>query len=417
MNDRTSQIRQRITVLALLLCAVFLMPFAALAAMPDAVATPAVIDGKGKVREILRFNVSLTNTSKHLVTIYPWVTDFDPTSGMLGSSDLGGSSEKPLASSLARWIEVTRGSIDLLPGEQKEIPLTVQINLAAAPGVYHATLHLSQGSDRASAESNLAMTQDLPINIEVLEDINERLQLATFAPVKNIFSGKDASFEYRIENIGNRGEIPRGKVRIFDRDGREVAVVDANRDGARLEPSGSALLSSVWTANGEFGRYKAMLDLEYGSRGTLQDTVFFWVMPWGKLLSMFLSLILACVIVAVVLHSRMTAQRGAYAYAGVPSTKRSVIQRVREFVKRDEDDDEFVTDEGNDRASSVINEMRQVAIPHPVRSRLPSFDSTLPESTRLSSKPVVQTSPASHRVTLEKREKKQSPHHVLNLRK
>ena len=35
--------------------------------------------------------------------------------------------------------------------------------------------------------------------------------------------------------------------------------------------------------------------LEYGGHGTLQDTVFFWVIPWKKLLGMFFSLIVLCV--------------------------------------------------------------------------------------------------------------------------
>ncbi len=409
---------------------VFLLaPSLALAAMSDVTVTPVVIDGKGKLREILRFAVSIENTSTRLVSIYPWVTDVSVESGSTAVSDLGGSVDKALGASLARWIEVTRGSIDLLPGEKKEIPLTVQINLNATPGVYHAVVHLSEGSDRASAEMNVQGTTDVSVNIEVLEDINERLQLATFAPVKNVFSDKSAAFQYRLENVGNRGEVPRGTVRIFDRDGREVAVLEANEQGSRLEPEASAMLSSVWAAGGSFGRYKAMLDLEYGSRGTIQDTVFFWMIPWGKLLSMFLTLVLACVIVAVVIHSRLTAERGVLNYAGVPIRARRP-SRVRAYLSSLWNDEEDEDDEGGEEEDtperdaaptrSSVNEMREVVMPRPVHSRLPSFASeSFSGGTRLGAAPHHEAAPSpAHCVTLEKRAKPTPPpHHVVNLRK
>ena len=404
-------------VFAFLFCALFVAPVVSFAEIPDVSVTPVVIDGKGKVREILRFNVALKNTSSHLSSIYAWVTDIDANSGSVGDTDLEGSHEKDLGESLARWVQITRGSIDLLPGEEKEIPITVQINLTAKPGVYHAVIHLSEGSDRASAEANPARTQDVVVNIEVLEDINERLQLSVFSPVKNIFSDKTALFQYKIENIGNRGEIPRGKVRIFDRDGREVAAIEANLDGTRLEPSTSAMLSSVWMAGGSFGKYKAMLDIEYGSRGTLQDTVFFWMIPWGKLASMFFTLVLACVIIAVVIHSRISAGRGELELSptfALPK-RRSFFRRVTSLWS---DDDEYIENEPQERSASRggINEMREVVIPHPVHSRLPRVEEDI--SLGVQRKAPASLAPSSsHQVTLPKREKHSSPNHVVNLRK
>lgn len=426
MNTHVRTILRSSVVLGLLALVAFSSPLSVYAAMSDATVSPLVLDGKGKVREILRFHVTITNSSKHLVTIYPWVTDFDPNAGSTGVSDLGGSATKDLGESLARWIEVTRGSVDLLPGEEKEVPLTVQINLNAKPGVYHAVVHFSEGSDRASAESSLKDTEDVPVNIEVLEDINERLQLGSFSPLKNIFSSNTASFQYSIQNIGNRGEVPHGKVRIFDRDGREVATIDANQDGQRLEPAASAMLSSVWAAGGSFGRYKAMIDLEYGNRGTLQDTVFFWMFPWGKLLSMFLSLVLVCVIIAVVFHSRMTASRRGFGYA-TSSTRpqsRTLYQRISSLWGSDEEDDEVYEEDVQDveihtNHSHSLNEMREVTLPYPVRSRLAALSPEHPSGTRLHAPTVSSGSlSAQHRVTLGKVEKPApDPHHVVNLRK
>jgi hypothetical protein len=211
-------------------------------------------------------------------------------------------------------------------------------------------------------------------------------------------------------------------VRIFDRDGREVAVLDANEAGSRLEPEASAMLSSVWAAGGSFGRYKAMLDLEYGSRGTIQDTVFFWMIPWGKLLSMFLTLVLVCVIIAVVIHSRVTADRDTLRFAEVADRPRT--SRMRSFWSSlwsdDEEDEEEIVDEADEPIRrTVVNEMRELTAPRPVHSRLAPREYDAVASTRLGAAPHQDEVPsAAHRVTLGKREKPTPPpHHVVNLRK
>lgn len=288
--------------LIFLICSLFCLPLVASAA--NFVVTPAVIDGKGKAREILRYTITVENTSDHLVSLYPWVTDID-NSGILPVGDGGGSFDKEAKESLTRWIEVTRGVIDLMPGDRKEIPVLVHINLNAVPDIYHAAVHFSEGPNRAEAEAGMFGTLETMVNIEVLEDKNVRLQLGGFLSDKGVFMGKEAAFSYSVENIGNRGVTPGGKIRIFDRKGEEIATIDANGGSKKIEPTEKAQIAAVWAAKGEFGKYKAMLDLEYGDRGTIQDTVFFWVLPWGKIISYFLSLVTLSVIVALLLHSRM----------------------------------------------------------------------------------------------------------------
>ncbi len=375
-------------------------------------ATPAVIDGKGKVREILHYSMTVVNTTKHLVTIYPWVTDIDTKEGESGSSDLAGTHEKQLGESLARWIEVTRGSVDLLPGEQKEVPITVQINLNAKPGLYHATIHLSAGGTRPDAEANKSDTTDIAVNIEVLDDINERLQLNTFIPTKGVFADNSASFNYSIENIGNRGEVPRGKIRIYDKGGREVATIDANQEAKRLEPSAKAMLSSVWASEGSFGRYKAMLDLEYGGRGTLQDTVYFWVIPWKKLLGMFVSLMVLCVAAAIVLQSYAASRRRSFASSTGENTRWAKIPWGRnEEAEEDEEWEEVAVHRG-----SNIKELKEVEPPTPVHTRLYSGISNEREATHLSDMPKANLS--SHKVFLGKHEAPTPPkEHIINLKR
>ncbi len=335
--------------------------FAPLAHAEDFSVIPAVIDGKGKSREILRYTLTVENTTKHMLQLYPWVADLDAASGATAGSDLGGGSpgESRMASP-SRWIEISRAMIDLLPGEKKDIPVLIQIDMNAEPGIYHALIHVSDGSNRAVAEANVAGTRDTAVNIEVLDDIHERLELNTFMPDKNFFSGTNASFNYRIENIGNRGVTPTGKIHIFDRRGEEVAAIDANQDNRRLEPNQKELLASVWSANGHFGRYKAMLELDYGARGVVQDTVYFWIMPWTKLLGMFGTICLMGVILALVAQSWGMAQRGPRRRFAFSFLRSSRGPRELEFSPDEED---------KDAREAYVDGITEVAIPPRTRTR------------------------------------------------
>ena len=277
-------------------CSAFLLPTFASAAIPFTV-TPAVIDGEAKAREIVRYKVTITNTESHLVSIYPWARDLDQGGEVTNHEGVDPSE------SLLAWTEFSRGVIDIPAKGSVELPILIQVNLRAKPGVYHEVLHLSEGPNRPEAELNTAGTISLTINIRVPDDANEQLQLGAFSTDKNMFTGDTASFGYRLANTGNRGIVPGGKIRIFDRTGEEVDTIELNREASKIEPDATELLGAVWQSGDHFGKYKAMLDVSYGKTGAIQDTVFFWVLPWKRLLSMFLTLALLCVIASLMFHS------------------------------------------------------------------------------------------------------------------
>jgi len=148
------------------------------------------------------------------------------------------------------------------------------------------------------------------VNLEVLEDIKERLQLKKFIPDKVFFIGFPVSFSYDLENIGNRELTPTGEIRIYDRRGKEVGAVDVNYEGVVLGTETTEQLASIWESSGGFGQYKAILDLEYGSnqRGTLQDTVFFWVIPIPQILIVFGVLAALIIFLTLLWHRRRSTQ-------------------------------------------------------------------------------------------------------------
>lgn len=288
---------------------------ASLAHAQSLVAVPAIIDLEGQPRDILKASVTLDNRSETYIEVYPFINSI---SAEYGRQEFVDPATADSASSLANWIELSRASIILKAREKKTIEFAVNVHLRAQPGNYHAVVSFARGSTRDEAERNLRNALQVPVNVEVLENIKERLQLKRFAP-HNVFSAAfPVLFDVVIANVGNREVMPTGEMRIYDRKGEEVAILPVQSPssiapGTTLsltvawdEPNPDSLLAKAGLGIGDWGRYKALVDLEYGSsgRGTVQDTVFFWVLPWHVLLIVFLVVTLSMVAWIRRLHRR-----------------------------------------------------------------------------------------------------------------
>jgi len=294
------------------LCAVLLFPVGVFAA--DMSVSPSVIDKEGKPRDIVKGEIILKNLTGRKISVFPDVKDFAKDAG---------------PSSMTGWVELSRGVIEIDAGEARAVPYLLHINYDAKPGHYHAVLWFGTGSFRGEAEGHPERSAEILMNVKVLDDAIERLQLATFIPDRQIFPTEEAQFSFGLQNTGNRLVAPGGNLRIFDRRGREIAVVPVNTDRKIISPEGKELLAAAWNAEGMFGRYKAVLDLEYGGQlKQITDTTFFWVLPWGKTLSLFTGMSVAIVVITILLHARSESRRvGGAAYA---STRREEDEEVVE---------------------------------------------------------------------------------------
>ncbi len=265
--------------------------------------TPAVIDVKAKPRDILKESVTITNTDNFKQTIYIFVNNI---SSAAGQQAFVGPAAANLAESLANWVEISRGVIALRPGETKEIEFLLRVDMNAKPGMYHGVITFAPGGSRLEAERGQKDSPTASINAEILDDGKEILQLKKFMPEKRFFSGWPVSFSLELKNSGNRTVTPRGEIRVYDRKGAEVADIAVNQNAEAVEPKDIKGWEIKWERGLGFGRYKALLNLEYGEseRGSLQDTVFFWVFPWLKILIVFSGLALVVVTLTILAHGR-----------------------------------------------------------------------------------------------------------------
>jgi hypothetical protein len=278
-------------------CLLFLVPFSAVRAADgsEIIVTPSIIDEQAEIRDILEYSIQIKNTGTVKAELYPFVNDLKKVEGEQPYVDPG---DLDKTVSLARWIEVKRAVIELMPDEEKTIPVKITINPVAVPGMYFAAISFGRGSNRDLAEQNrLTMNQpEVLLNIEVKEHVVEKAESGLFSSERNININHRVNFLFSVKNIGNLAIKPKGSVVVYNRRGSEVASLAVNQEQLAIEPQASAPFKLSWDSGKASGQYKAMLKLEYGdSRKDINDTIYFWLLPW-ELLVLFLALTLAVII-------------------------------------------------------------------------------------------------------------------------
>jgi len=268
--------------------------------------SPVVANEKAKPRDIIKKEIIVTNNTDQRLDVYISVENIDPTEG---AQEFASPGVSDLSTSLANWVEITRGVIELDAKESRKIPYLIHVNVSAKPGSYYARLQFREGARRTEAEAGVEGSA-LMLNIEVEDNAIERLQLGNFMSEDGVILGNSVSFSYLLENVGNRMLEPRGSIRIFNRKGEEVGSVPLNADGEEITPENKRQLAASWSAEGRFGKYKAFLDLEYGENqlASVQDTVYFWVFPWKEISAALMGVVVLAVVGTYIVHMSAMAQ-------------------------------------------------------------------------------------------------------------
>ncbi len=239
---------------------------------------PSVINETAKVRDGFDFTITVENETRSNIRVYPIVFDITPDEGRIFPQ------ADPETNSLGSWIEISRNRIELGPGDEEEIPMTLRVDSKARPGSHNAVVVFAQGNTLDLAERN-ALRFSYPevlINITVEEDIVERLQLLGFYHEKESFWDSSVDFFLNIENIGNTELKPKGLLVIYkSKQGKELESLIINEDGRMISPGSQELFENEWRSKGSFGQHKAVLMMEYGdeTKRDIYDTVYFWVVP------------------------------------------------------------------------------------------------------------------------------------------
>lgn len=238
----------------------------------DILVSPTVIQEKAKPRDVLEYKIRIKNLGNKLYHFYTLVEDIEKDKV----------SDK--TNSLAKWVEIFRGRTEISPGQEKEVLLTIKIPSFAQPGSYFTEIIFAQGSVESDARER-ARALNMPkvlLNIEVEENLLEKLQVKQFKTNKGIFFNSNVKFQIVLENIGTTKIEPQGKIIIYGRKGEEIDNLELEK---REILAGETKNYEIFWKAKKNGNLKSVLFGEYGKKNDkiFQDVTFFWVINWQLL--------------------------------------------------------------------------------------------------------------------------------------
>ncbi len=268
------------------------------------VVTPRIVDLKTKADEEVTFTVQIQNTYPENLELFGLVYHL----GNNGEKIYFDDPRVDRPSSLAKWFKFQRSRLAVAAKKTTTLEITVDPHTSAKPGMYHAMIIFTDKNDQEEAAKNSDKALAVMVNVEILSSARELLMIKRFAPEYPFTSENGITILYNIANSGNRKSKPEGVIRIYNRRGEEVATTPINASGESLEPGMQKQFASIIDTIQGMGQFKAFLDLSYGDdkQKILQDTTFFWVIPWKEILAAIIVLMIFIVCCVHWLHGRYT---------------------------------------------------------------------------------------------------------------
>lgn len=287
----------------LLLCSLACITSPVLAA--DYAVAPLLIENTIQPRDIFEESVKITNTTDRKIRIFPTVNAI--TVGEEGEvKSFVPASMSDNTSSITSWIAVTRGRVEINPGETIKIPVTFTINPNAVPGEYHAFIGFAEGSKRDEAEA-LVTSGRAPgviVRLSLVEKRSEYLRLNLFNINRFVTTKNGGLVTYELENVGGLPIIPGGEIIFYNSRGVELKSITVNVEQKSIPPNKTETFTQTLPDLGIIGRHKALLNVEYGAniRANLYDTAYFNVVPVLYLALLFVFLLLLALLLAFWYH-------------------------------------------------------------------------------------------------------------------
>lgn len=262
---------------------------------------PFLFDVVAQPRDVVTETVILTNESEYRkYVVYATVNEI--------SLDAEGEIKEFVSpvmtdrsNTVTSWIEVTRGRIEIPPGEKKEVTLTLRINPAAETGEYQAFVGFVPAANRPKAES-IAMNGEADgviVKVTIADQRKDSMKIAGFQIDRFITGEDNREIDVVIENMGDIASAPTGEIIFYDSRGVEIDATPFNTEGIEVPPGEVVTLKGTVPVKDSLGRFKANISLEYGGnqRAALFDTASFYLMPLHLLIMMFGVILVGAIIV------------------------------------------------------------------------------------------------------------------------
>lgn len=294
--------------------------------------TPPLIDRITEPRDILTEEITITNFGTRRATIYATVNAV--------ALDSGGAIEEFIqpamtdrSNTVTSWLEISRGRIEIMPGETATVPLTIRVNYNAVPGEYHAFIGFGAGSKRDDVQARAlqGLVPGVVVRLAIPEKRIEHLELKSFTVDRVVTDPEAALITYELENTGDIAQQPAGRILFYNSRNREVAELSLTGNQEAVPPGETVSYAMTVPATGAWGRHKAFLQIDYGvnQRASVYDTAFFHVVPLIQLIILFV-IVLAVSVGLVLWYQRR--------YDDDEDDEETVFVQVREGITTDDTD-------------------------------------------------------------------------------
>jgi hypothetical protein len=267
--------------------------------------SPVLIDVDAEQRDVVTKDITLQNTSPTKLFIYATVNEI--------AVDEGGAIKEFITpvmtdrtNTVTSWLEISRGRIELEPGETETIPLTIRINPEAQSGEYHAFIGFVSTNKRHLAEET-AMAGDADgviVKVAIEESTNELLRISSFLIDRFVFRKNQGEITIEVENSGESIAIPDGEIIFYNSRGEEVSSMPVNSEDLVIEGGKKTTITTMVPFHESLGRYKANLVLRYGKeqQAAVFDTTQFFMIPLPLLIALLFAIVIFSLFVTYLLR-------------------------------------------------------------------------------------------------------------------
>ncbi len=278
--------------------------------------SPLVIDEEMTGRDIIKKDITITNTSPHKITVFPTVNEI--TFGKEAIADFVAPSMSDGRISITSWVEIKRNATEVGIGESITLPLTVHTAPEVEPGTYHAMVGFGTGRnvDEATEQVKNGKAPRIILTITIKDTKQTKLSLTGFVIDRFITAANNEGAHFTVNNSGDTPVTPRGEVVVCDTGGTEVAAFPVNSEGVTIAPGEVHTFDMNVPTEGLLGKYKGFLSVEYddAKRATIHDTVFFYVVPLPKIIALFFFVLILSLALALYLHRRHSGEEDEIDY-------------------------------------------------------------------------------------------------------
>ncbi|MCX6792639.1 MAG: hypothetical protein NTY12_01305 [Candidatus Falkowbacteria bacterium] len=264
------------------------------------------------------------NEEQEAKTLYTVFENFEPM------GETGSPSFKTGNEGLASWITAPK-EVTIAPGETKTVDFAVNIPADAEPGGYFAAIFLATTPpDISGNQLSIGARVGTLLLFRVNGDIKEGGALLEFKTKDNNswYNSLPVNFYYRFQNSGADRVMPKGSLNIKNIFGMSTKVINANLGQGNVLPRSIRRFELWWQKgtdstivpelqsnklgffeaakyqwnNFAFGRYRADLDISYGTKSEKVVSSFVvWVFPWQLLLIELVGLIIVLVVLGFII--------------------------------------------------------------------------------------------------------------------